>query len=537
MILFTEVFINSIILCFLNISWIKKIFLMNIRLNKYNIIAFFVFFISIPIFCILLVKYWNLTFDDSFITFRYSKMMALGFGPRFNPSGIPEEGYTSFLWMLIMVVPHLIGGDAIVFSKIVGILFFILSMCFVFLLIKTLIPFIQDDLKNLFASLGILLIILFRGNVFHIVTGMETSLFAFLLVLFAYINIRFLREKKRNLSVILFITGFLIGITRPEGNLYVLVASLSTFFFLNRQEKIFYIKNFILFYVLPGLGYFSWRWWYYGNFLPLPFYIKIAGRRSYFAGLKEVLGFLNYFSFTLVFLLLGTVMSWKKTIPVFTAISSMIFFFIYPRHIMGLEWRFLNPVCALMIVFIMIGLGYIYEKISAYIVSKNVRLILIVLVIAVTCYRFLLPLPMSLKYARGYSRGLKMAHIKLGKVLNKLSDKNFSKVVAVGDAGAVPYFSMWKTIDTYGLNDVYIAMTGNHNPDYIFRKKPDIVVLISFSSTDFIPHLKWELDIYTESIRRGYSKVKLLVFSERNYFLWVMADPNTEIGRKLSQWY
>lgn len=47
---------------------------------------------------------WRLRFicDDAFITFRYSKNLALGNGPRFNlGDGVPVEGYSNFLWMLV----------------------------------------------------------------------------------------------------------------------------------------------------------------------------------------------------------------------------------------------------------------------------------------------------------------------------------------------------------------------------------------------------------------------------------------------------
>ena len=42
--------------------------------------------------------------DDAFITFRYSRNLAEGVGPFFNP-GEAVEGYTNFLWMLLCALP------------------------------------------------------------------------------------------------------------------------------------------------------------------------------------------------------------------------------------------------------------------------------------------------------------------------------------------------------------------------------------------------------------------------------------------------
>lgn len=47
------------------------------------------------------LRFWFVT-DDAFITFRFSKNLAAGLGPRFNAGAHePVEGYSNFLWMLL----------------------------------------------------------------------------------------------------------------------------------------------------------------------------------------------------------------------------------------------------------------------------------------------------------------------------------------------------------------------------------------------------------------------------------------------------
>ncbi len=62
-----------------------------------------------PLLPILVVYLWfasTLWFlcDDAYITFRYAKNLARGYGVTFNPDGPPVEGYSNFSWMLYTAV-------------------------------------------------------------------------------------------------------------------------------------------------------------------------------------------------------------------------------------------------------------------------------------------------------------------------------------------------------------------------------------------------------------------------------------------------
>ncbi len=65
--------------------------------------------------------YWHQINDDAFITFRYSRFLAMGRGPYFNV-GEHVEGYTNFLLMLLMAgVIRLFGPEEVLFAaKLIG---------------------------------------------------------------------------------------------------------------------------------------------------------------------------------------------------------------------------------------------------------------------------------------------------------------------------------------------------------------------------------------------------------------------------------
>jgi hypothetical protein len=131
---------------------------------------------------------------------------------------------------------------------------------------------------------------------------------------------------------------------------------------------------------------------------------------------------------------------------------------------------------------------------------------------------------------RVYARGLNGAHVALGKRLKSLTGKKASPVLAISDAGAVPYYSGWETIDTYGLNDVHIAQSGEHDPRYVLDHGPDVVVLISRSRDTFASHMRWETDLYRSSLERGMVRLGVLTFNPQNYHLWVMGRADSPLA-------
>ena len=72
-----------------------------------------------------LVEAWpqRVPLDDSFISFRYARNLLEGHGLVYNP-GEPVEGYTNFLWTLVMTIPFWLDLDPIIFSQHLGLALF-----------------------------------------------------------------------------------------------------------------------------------------------------------------------------------------------------------------------------------------------------------------------------------------------------------------------------------------------------------------------------------------------------------------------------
>ena len=78
--------------------------------------------LAIVLYVATAIGAWSVRFvqDDAFISFRYARNLAEGRGLVFNP-GERVEGYTNFLWTVLMAIPERLGWSTPLFSQIVGI--------------------------------------------------------------------------------------------------------------------------------------------------------------------------------------------------------------------------------------------------------------------------------------------------------------------------------------------------------------------------------------------------------------------------------
>src|ERR1043166_6070025 len=65
-------------------------------------------FACLAILAVQVHRYW-FTCDDAFIAFRYARNLAMGHGLVFNPGFERVEGYTNFLWVLLLAAGRFCG--------------------------------------------------------------------------------------------------------------------------------------------------------------------------------------------------------------------------------------------------------------------------------------------------------------------------------------------------------------------------------------------------------------------------------------------
>jgi hypothetical protein len=262
--------------------------------------------IGIGIFAIYkaFIQHW--VCDDAFISFRYAKNLNDGLGLVYN-AGEYVEGFTNFLWTILLSIGMYFKLDPIYISSGLGILFYFLTLV---VLYKTGTTIYQIKAGNQYKSFYFP--IAFAGFALHshgqifATGGLETSLFTFLILTG---NV-FLLLSDRGLHLL---TGFFLLVlsimTRPDGALFYSFAVLYVVLFKYRHTdyKTYFTNQFALQlpFIFVFLPYWFWRYSYYGWFFPNTFYAK-SGMDTYLEqGFRYTLLYFNsYFVLYIPFLLI-----------------------------------------------------------------------------------------------------------------------------------------------------------------------------------------------------------------------------------------
>jgi len=221
--------------------------------------------------------------DDIFITLRYVANFVEGKGLVYNP-GERVEGYSHFLWLMILALSQRLRFDPLETSLNLGLLSY-LGILGLLALISYRIAPRRATIILPFSSLA--LAVHYEAAVWA-TGGLETSFFALLLVLgfVIYFFIRLRRSWK------LSITGWILALavlTRPDA---VLFAALASLFLLGRAILLGLTpraaaKEACLFGLPIALllgPYLAWKVSYYGDIVPNTYYAKSAGSSYYSQG-------------------------------------------------------------------------------------------------------------------------------------------------------------------------------------------------------------------------------------------------------------
>jgi arabinofuranosyltransferase len=151
------------------------------------------------------------TIDDAFISFRYARNLIDGHGLVYNP-GERVEGYTNLSWTLMIAGALAAGLDPEWFTTVLGGLFGLGTIVVTYRLAERLLP------ASPLPCVATWLLASSPGACGHAVFGLETSMFAFLIVAGILV---FLREQEHERgwpwSGLIFA---LAGLTRPEAPLF-----------------------------------------------------------------------------------------------------------------------------------------------------------------------------------------------------------------------------------------------------------------------------------------------------------------------------
>lgn len=432
--------------------------------------------------------WWPLYADDSYITLRYAKNWVDGYGPVFNPGESPVEGYSNPLWMALMAGGMQLGLDPVATSKWLGVASAAALVAALFAALAALgVPGPAAALATwplssceLVAAWG--------------VAGLETLAYA--LLLFAGLALLVPPHARRGTSAAASALLCMAALIRPEGVAFWLGGL--GFLLLFRRAGLLAYAPFSLVLLLHLL----WRHHFYGDWLPNTWYVRsttsdvfwvtgLPGLRAFLVGFHPIYftGFFPAHGLWLLAAVAGAVVATRFARQGLRALLMGVVVIFYLAWIASIgddnQGFFRYHVALLAPLAYLAGLGFLRGPVEPGALAPfRAGLALLLLGISVHSLITVAQTPENLRVRTRFQEG----NEKLGRQL--AATRPADTLIAVGAAGAIPYYSGLPTIDMLGLSDRKIArgepnartggsFVGHQKFDarYVLSRRPDIVVL------------------------------------------------------------
>jgi arabinofuranosyltransferase len=219
--------------------------------------------------------FWFLT-DDAYIAFRYISNSLAGRGLVWNPAPFrPVEGYTSFLWVVLLREVWRITGieppqSANVISLLFGLGSLFLGACFV---MRMSLPARIERYRVGLLALALLGAVTNRTFLAWLSSGLETALFNFLFTWWVYVGTAREGRSRSSWTFQLASSAALCELCRPDG---LLIVAATAFILLVEQPRSLtrlYAASPLL--LVPA--HVLWRRSFYGDWLPNTYRAKYEG--------------------------------------------------------------------------------------------------------------------------------------------------------------------------------------------------------------------------------------------------------------------
>jgi arabinofuranosyltransferase len=437
------------------------------------------------------VNFGRPPFEDAAILMRYAQHLAEGYGIVWNVGESPVDGATDFLFMAFIAGLMKCGLTVEFAVRSISMISHFLTIFFVYLTLRK--KFCAGKWSAVISSSFIAI-----GPGLHYTAAyFGTTFLALCAVISWYVTVKVIQEANpSNKTIFLFsMFNLLTGLIRPEGVFLAFFFLASVVYVKGFKHSKLILLHFVTVYSLCGGIYFFWHWKYFGYPLPNPFYIK-GGGLLYPQSLKQSL--INTFYLTVPFILFSLtilfhqvvngISQWLRKKSDTAQISMNIFSKNATAHLLPLigftsiwvllsnemnyDMRFQYAIVPLVVT----SWYPIVCEIKKWMGKQRVNHILSnSLFCGVLCC--------TLFYQHGTTVTNSYTEDGRFAIANILSDYRHKKYsIAISEAGLIPLYSGWRALDTWGLNDQWIAHHGRVTDAYLSSFDPDVIMFYAYFS-------------------------------------------------------
>jgi len=435
----------------------------------------------------VLVAWWRVDFsvppfEDAAILMRYSAHVAEGHGVVWNIGEPPVDGATDFLFMLLVALTHRAGLSLETSVRVLTASAHFLTVVAIYLGLRRVqgAGVVPSCLSAVYVAVGpgLSLVAAYFGTPVFVLSVVITALLAQMIMLRP-------ADGSGRLSVWFALSSLVTGLIRPEGVLISLFILAGLGSVLPAQRSRAVVSRFLVVFLPLGGAYFAWRWQYFGYPLPNPFYKKGFGvppiaalRSSVEHGLRFTGVFLPFFA-----LCLTDPRQFRRGVALLLPIAGTIGMWAVLSDEMNFAGRFQYPALALAaLAWFPIAEPWL-RRIDAALTtraSRSAAMLAVLLLFAVVLERHVIASSATSRADGPYA---------VAKVLRPFADRGYT--IATTEAGLLPLYSQWRAVDTWGLNDPWIAHHGEITDAYLRQQRPDVVMWHGYFSPAqaLAPHL------------------------------------------------
>jgi hypothetical protein len=415
---------------------------------------------------VLLVRYhWHHICDDAFIYFRFADNVVAGFGPVWN-RGEAVEGFSSPLWLGLVVVGRALGAGLPAWTGALGVAFAACCLGFVHRFTHALSG------SRLAAAAALAAGALLYPLYYWAGAGLETAMVSALVMAATW-------ALAAGATWWLAAVAGLLGVARPEGP--VLAGAVLVLAAVARGRVVLRLGPVALA-LGPALVWLVFRRSWYGDWLPNSYYAKATGALAARVAAGAVYALPGLLALAATAVVLGSAGIANRINLAAAALSGLILAVVVGG---GGDWmwhsRMLLPALAPLLAMAIVGVAG----------APSARRPALVMACALGWFSFL-PRPAVLGGALALA-GLPPAAYQEGTMIPAAEEAaRFIRehypadaLVAVNHAGALPQALPNPVLDMTGLCDRHIAhdiaggLHGKHDAEYVLSRRPRLVVLNS----------------------------------------------------------
>jgi arabinofuranosyltransferase len=470
----------------------------------------------------LLLLLWHLSgsnyvIDDAFISYRYAQHLAGGLGLTWNPGSAPTQGFSNPLFVVLVAALMSLGTPPLLAAHVLNAVG-LSAICAVVYLLS--VHLLQSRWAALLPALAVAA---FPDSLRNAMSGLETVFWTALLFVLAAVVARQVTSGGKIHPGPPLVLAFLATLTRAESA--GLAGLWLAYLFVRRARPgRLRLVRWGLASAFVGIGYLCWCRWYFGDALPNSYYVKVNDPLTV-PGAAYVAAYVRRMALVA---LCAALCFWPRRLTVtegrevasYSVLLALPVLFLFVNPIVGTYYRFFYPATCLVLTLGVIGtIRWVRNAreraLPGHSLNRPVRAIVTaipcLLAAAVLCIQ---PVRVTIQQQLHPARNRPFdVELRVARSLSQI-DGISDVVIAINDAGVIPFVTGAHVLDYVGLNDSRIARHGWQRGaswvmDLILSDAPDLFVTYTYPDGEVLvgdgvlgPHRGQLLS--SERFREGY---------------------------------